>query len=162
MCSVCNTLCVVCSTFGCPYSAVNMNKESTLQDRLGSTRNEEGSAAPLAVRVKLESGEIRYTPLAFCPDGITWHAWTLITCATGWSAPETCHVFVRLLAFWGSFQSERFGRNRAFQFNWLGENSRKLSAKFLVVCLILKKHSLIFRCTSVPVTPVLGLCFCHL
>ena len=60
-----------------------MNKESTLQDRLGSTRNEEGSAAPLAVRVKLESGEIRYTPLAFCPDGITWHAWTLITCATG-------------------------------------------------------------------------------
>ena len=48
-----------------------MNKESTLQDRLGSTRNEEGSAAPLAVRAKLDSGEIRYVPpppasLALC------------------------------------------------------------------------------------------------
>ncbi|KAL8570654.1 hypothetical protein ACOMHN_039089 [Nucella lapillus] len=54
------------SAFGCPYSSVNMNKESTLQDRLGSTRSEEGSAAPLAVRVKLESGEVRKCPTPGC------------------------------------------------------------------------------------------------
>ncbi|XP_076440126.1 lethal(3)malignant brain tumor-like protein 3 isoform X2 [Babylonia areolata] len=54
------------SAFGCPYSSVNMNKESTLQDRLGSTRSEEGSAAPLAVRVKMESGEIRKCPTPGC------------------------------------------------------------------------------------------------
>lgn len=48
------------SAFGCPYSMLNMNKESTLQDRLGSTRAEEGSAAPSALRIKTEfGGEIR-------------------------------------------------------------------------------------------------------
>ncbi|XP_070195250.1 lethal(3)malignant brain tumor-like protein 3 [Littorina saxatilis] len=54
------------SAFGCPYSSLNMNKDSTLQDRLGSTRAEEGSAAPLAARVKMESGEIRKCPTPGC------------------------------------------------------------------------------------------------
>lgn len=35
------------SAFGCPYSALNMNRETTLQDRLGSTRVEEGQSTPL-------------------------------------------------------------------------------------------------------------------
>ena len=35
------------SAFGCPYSALNMNRETTLQDRLGSTRAEEGQSTPV-------------------------------------------------------------------------------------------------------------------
>ncbi|XP_052073604.1 lethal(3)malignant brain tumor-like protein 3 isoform X1 [Mytilus californianus] len=35
------------SAFGCPYSALNMNRETTLQDRLGSTRAEEGQSTPM-------------------------------------------------------------------------------------------------------------------
>lgn len=35
------------SAFGCPYSALNMNRETTLQDRLGSTRAEEGQTTPV-------------------------------------------------------------------------------------------------------------------
>ncbi|XP_062619974.1 lethal(3)malignant brain tumor-like protein 3 isoform X1 [Saccostrea cucullata] len=34
------------SAFGCPYSPLNMNRESTLQDRLGSTRAEEMVQTP--------------------------------------------------------------------------------------------------------------------
>ncbi|KAK3091272.1 hypothetical protein FSP39_018509 [Pinctada imbricata] len=34
------------SAFGCPYSPLNMNRESTLQDRLGSTRAEEVIRTP--------------------------------------------------------------------------------------------------------------------
>lgn len=34
------------SHFGCPYSSANMNKETTLQDRLGSTRAEECNQTP--------------------------------------------------------------------------------------------------------------------
>nr|KAG5705841.1 hypothetical protein BaRGS_030731 [Batillaria attramentaria] len=54
------------SAFGCPYSTLNMNKESTLQDRLGSTRIEEGPAAPLFQRMKSETGEIRKCPTPGC------------------------------------------------------------------------------------------------
>lgn len=54
------------SAFGCPYSTLNMNKESTLQDRLGSTRIEEGPVAPLFIRTKMEAGEIRKCPTPGC------------------------------------------------------------------------------------------------
>lgn len=37
---------ISCSAFGCPYSPLNMNRESTLQDRLGSTRAEEVIQTP--------------------------------------------------------------------------------------------------------------------
>lgn len=56
-----------------------MNKDSTLQDRLGSTRAEEGSAAPLAARVKMESGEIRYTQLLFHSVHVSYELQVFVT-----------------------------------------------------------------------------------
>ncbi|CAE1304696.1 MBT domain-containing protein 1,Polycomb protein Sfmbt,Lethal(3)malignant brain tumor-like protein 2,Lethal(3)malignant brain tumor-like protein 3,Lethal(3)malignant brain tumor-like protein 4,Lethal(3)malignant brain tumor-like protein 1 [Acanthosepion pharaonis] len=40
------------SASGCSYSHLNMNKETTLQDRLGSTRVEEGTSTPAGQRRK--------------------------------------------------------------------------------------------------------------
>ncbi|XP_046327550.2 lethal(3)malignant brain tumor-like protein 3 isoform X2 [Haliotis rufescens] len=59
------------SAFGCPYSTMNMNKETTLQDRLGSTRSEDSLPTPLSARSKLDypsSPEAKRCPTPGC-DG---------------------------------------------------------------------------------------------
>ncbi|XP_046565782.1 uncharacterized protein LOC124274465 [Haliotis rubra] len=59
------------SAFGCPYSTMNMNKETTLQDRLGSTRSEDSLPTPLSARSKLDypsSPEAKKCPTPGC-DG---------------------------------------------------------------------------------------------
>ena len=38
-----------CSSFGCPYSAANMNKEMILQDRVGPTRSDSFDGSSLNV-----------------------------------------------------------------------------------------------------------------
>ncbi|KAL5016605.1 hypothetical protein ScPMuIL_006194 [Solemya velum] len=60
------------SHFGCPYSQLNMNKETTLQDRLGSTRSEEGqqstSPPPFGAPRIYKPGEISPSPeIKKCP-----------------------------------------------------------------------------------------------
>lgn len=60
------------SAFGCPYSPLNMNRESTLQDRLGSTRAEEVIQTPTPsspVDIKMIKGEPPDSPEAVkkCP-----------------------------------------------------------------------------------------------
>lgn len=60
------------SAFGCPYSPLNMNRESTLQDRLGSTRAEEVIQTPTPsspVDLKMIKGEPPDSPEAVkkCP-----------------------------------------------------------------------------------------------
>ncbi|GFO41475.1 lethal(3)malignant brain tumor-like protein 3, partial [Plakobranchus ocellatus] len=54
------------SAFGCPYSETNMSKETTLTDRLGSSRSEEGGG----VLIRHDSsGDIKRCPTVGC-DGL--------------------------------------------------------------------------------------------
>ncbi|KAK6188158.1 hypothetical protein SNE40_004401 [Patella caerulea] len=53
------------SSFGCPYSPMNLNKDTPLLDRLGSTRSEEGSLTPSVNRNKFDLGS--NSPEGKCP-----------------------------------------------------------------------------------------------
>ncbi|CAG5120603.1 unnamed protein product [Candidula unifasciata] len=54
------------SAFGCPYSEVNMSKDSALTDRLGSSRSEEGGGLPARYD---GSADMRKCPTLGC-DGL--------------------------------------------------------------------------------------------